>query len=118
MKVMTMADRKALELLSLAYQEYREASDVIAREGATYETTTENGNTMIRPRPEVRLRAESWRRTSTMLQEFGLTPAARSRVYGVDGSPNRATASSRLRAEAQSWNDDEEPLFDRTGNRI
>ena len=80
MGVLTVADGLALQMLCEAYADYREASDVLARKGATYETTTAEGSTMIRPRPELALASDSWKRVRAMLIEFGLTPAARTRV--------------------------------------
>jgi P27 family predicted phage terminase small subunit len=80
MQVLTEADATALELLVEAYATYRNAQDVIAKNGLTYQTTTQAGDQMIRPRPEVAIQADSWRRIHKMLIEFGLTPAARTKV--------------------------------------
>ncbi len=79
-KVVTEADRKALELLCDAYSEYRAYREVVRREGATYQVTTKRGGTMYRMRPEVAAAQDAWKRTRAMLAEFGLTPAARSKV--------------------------------------
>jgi P27 family predicted phage terminase small subunit len=80
MGVLSEADATALELLVEAYGTYRNAQDVIAKNGLIYQTTTAAGDQMIRPRPEVAIAADSWRRIHKMLVEFGLTPASRTRV--------------------------------------
>ena len=80
LKVLTKADKKALELLCDAYSEYRRARAVIIEKGMTYATTTEAGNEMVRTRPEVGISQSAWRRCSDMLKQFGLTPSARSGV--------------------------------------
>lgn len=79
MRVITLADAMALELLCTAYADYRAASAAIARHGMTYACETEF-STIIRIRPEVLQAANAWRRVKVMLQEFGLTPASRSKV--------------------------------------
>jgi P27 family predicted phage terminase small subunit len=79
MRVLTIADIGALEILCLAYAEYREANDEL-KLGTTYETTTQTGDVMIRPRPEVMMRNDAFRRYRAMLVEFGLTPSARAKV--------------------------------------
>lgn len=79
MRVLTGADRMALELLCDVYSEYREARDVILRDGSTYEVETEQGS-YVRPRPEVAIAADAWKRVKSMLTEFGLTPSSRTRI--------------------------------------
>jgi P27 family predicted phage terminase small subunit len=84
MGVLTVADGMALELLVAAYAEYRDARETVAREGATYESLTQNGM-MIRAHPSVAIASDAWRRVRAMLAEFGLTPSARTRVQGAPG---------------------------------
>ncbi len=84
MDILSKADRRAMELLCDAYAEYRDARAVVAKQGATYEAETVAGGVMIRPRPEVAIAADAWRRVKGMLTEFGLTPASRSRVQTPD----------------------------------
>ena len=83
MGVLTRADRIALALLCDALASYANAKSVVATEGSTYETASETGATMIRAHPVVAMGAESSRFAKTMLGEFGLTPAARSKVSRV-----------------------------------
>jgi P27 family predicted phage terminase small subunit len=97
MKVLTSADPDALALLCDAYAEYLGARDVVRGEGATYESRQfqmdEAGNTvekvMIRPRPEVAMAQDAWKRVRQMMQEFGLTPSSRSRIE-VPGATEEA----------------------------
>lgn len=86
MRVLTEADRPALVLLCDVYAEWREAREVVRKEGATYEAVTESGF-MWRKRPEVSIAADAWRRMRAMLIEFGMTPAARSRITARDDEP-------------------------------
>ena len=90
MKILAKADRKALEMLCDAYAEYRDARAVVSKQGATYEAETVAGGTMIRPRPEVAIAADAWRRVKGMLTEFGLTPASRSRVHVPEKGENKS----------------------------
>jgi P27 family predicted phage terminase small subunit len=84
MHVLTVADRRALELLCDAYSEWREARAIVDLEGETYETTTAHGSTVRKAEPAVAIAADAWRRVRAMLAEFGLTPAARSKVSTVE----------------------------------
>lgn len=79
MGVLTQADAYALERLAELYAEIVDLSGVLQREGRTYESATQNG-TIIRPRPEAAMLADADRRFRAYLIEFGLTPAARSKV--------------------------------------
>ena len=87
MGVITMADGVALEMLCDAYAQYRDARDVVAIDGLTYKSTTKRGGVIVRARPEVAIAADAWRRTSSMLTAFGLSPASRAKlgVAGADG---------------------------------
>lgn len=93
MRVLTLADAPALELLCDTYAEWREAREVVEREGMTYECEQwapaepvegEPTKVMIRQRPEVAIAADAAKRLRAMLTEFGLTPSARTRVKTSD----------------------------------
>src|SRR5258708_20465570 len=71
----------------------RRSSDL--QQGATYKSRTLTGH-IIRKRPEVQIAAEAWRRVKGMLVEFGLTPAARSRL-----EVERDRKSTRLNSSHQ-----------------
>lgn len=79
MQVITEADGEALALAAEAFSEYRAARRA-CKKGRTYKVTTESGATMIRPRPEVAMGADAWRRVQGALIQFGLTPSSRSKV--------------------------------------
>lgn len=85
MGVLTEADAYALERLAELYAEIVALQGAIAENGRTYESRTEGGGMIVRPRPEVAMLADVDRRFRAYLIEFGLTPAARSKVK-ADGS--------------------------------
>jgi len=83
MKVLTRADRHALSLLCDAYGEYRDARKIVDKEGLVITVLTEMGP-LPRKHPAVAIYQDAWRRVRAMLIEFGLTPAARSKVETSD----------------------------------
>lgn len=78
--VLTEADHFALERLAECYSEVREHRAELKEIGHTYETVSATGGVMHRRRPEAVLLADADRRFKGYLVEFGLTPAARSKV--------------------------------------
>lgn len=80
MGVLTEADEHALERLAECYAEIRECSKLIKQHGRSYETVNNEGSVMHRPRPEVGMLADADRRFRAYLIEFGLTPAARTKI--------------------------------------
>ena len=87
--VVSAADRTVLELASSLYDEWRTLGDAIADQGGpTYECRTVAGEAMRRPRPEVAMRARALRELVGLLQELGLTPAARCRVKALPPPDN------------------------------
>ncbi|WP_414146891.1 phage terminase small subunit P27 family [Erwinia sp. BNK-24-b] len=86
--VMTSLDGKALELLVEAYTEYRHHCETLDREGYTYavyddedkDEGEERSIRMIKQHPAAVMKADAWKRVRTMLAEFGMTPASRSKV--------------------------------------
>lgn len=97
MHILTTADPHALALLCDAYAEYVECSEYIRKRGRTYESIVvveaedeageraEITKRMVRPRPEVAMAADAWRRVRAMLAEFGMTPSSRTRVKATEG---------------------------------
>lgn len=86
MRVVTDADKKALELLCDAYSEYRTARSAIREHGSSYKSATEGGGFIIRSRPEVAIASDAWRRVKSLLSEFGLTPSSRTKVKSAEPS--------------------------------
>lgn len=83
------SDNSMLALLASRIEEVEICTAVIEDGGRVYvskeETTTATDGTlvvkqMVRARPEVGMRNEAMRHVQTLLSEFGLSPAARSRV--------------------------------------
>ena len=85
MGVLTTADPMAFALLCDALGEYIEARAWVQEHEDVYEVAGKDGALTWRKRPEVEIAQDAWRRAKTMLTEFGLTPAARSRVTGTPG---------------------------------
>ena len=74
-------DVKALAILASRLEEVEITTAIIEDTGRTYEQRGEDGEVrMIRARPEVAMRNEAMRHAQSLLAEFGLTPAARSKV--------------------------------------
>lgn len=88
MGVLTIADEFALEQLVEAYSDWRQAHEVIAAEGTHYETEGASG-LMIRAHPAVAMRSDGARRFQSLMSEFGLTPASRSKVSVAQGEGER-----------------------------
>lgn len=78
--LLTLADRTALAAYCQAYARWREAEEIINREGMTYEYTNKNGSTNITARPEVAISRENLVLVRQFCQEFGLTPSARAKM--------------------------------------
>ena len=86
--VLTEADAYALERACACYAELLELQTLVDRDGMTYSTTSTAGETVIKGNPAVAMLADADRRFKGYLVEFGLTPAARSKVK-VDGSEQK-----------------------------
>lgn len=80
MGVLTEADSFALERLCDCYTDILECRQLIATDGRTYTVETQTGEILIKGNPAVaQLRAADAQFKSYLI-EFGLTPAARSKV--------------------------------------
>lgn len=80
MGILTEADGAALERLCDCYADILSCRELVAADGYTYKTQDQNGNTLIKANPAVtQLRAADSQFKSYLI-EFGLTPAARSKV--------------------------------------
>lgn len=85
MGVLSVADEFALEQLVETYAQWLHAQGVIDIEGTHYTTESKSGGTMVRAHPAVAMRSDAARRFASLMSEFGLTPASRSRVSVSDG---------------------------------
>jgi P27 family predicted phage terminase small subunit len=79
LKTLATADKRLLELACRAHEDHLQASALLASKGLTYESSTPTG-VIVRPRPEVAMRTDSWKRFLKALAELGLTPMSRGRV--------------------------------------
>ena len=96
MRVLTEADLHILEQTCEAYAEYWQAKKRLRRRGLTYESPTVTGGVIIRPRPEVAIASDAWRRLRQGLMELGMTPASRTRVAAApSGKSKDADAQER-----------------------
>jgi P27 family predicted phage terminase small subunit len=85
--IQRLASSSHTEMLGLAAMrlaEVEECSEVIDREGSTYETVTVAGGRMVKARPEVAMRSEAARHAHALLVEFGQSPAAANKVTARD----------------------------------
>lgn len=83
MGVMTEADGLALERLVDCYADILECRKLIERDGRTYTTSTAQGDTLIKGNPAVNQLRAADAQFKSYLVEFGLTPAARSKVQAT-----------------------------------
>ena len=95
MGVLTEADALALERLCDCYAEILECRELIARDGRVYSSAATGGEEGDPPRmlmkanPAVAMLADADRRFKGYLVEFGLTPAARSKVQVKHGDEEK-----------------------------
>jgi P27 family predicted phage terminase small subunit len=82
LKLLTKVDRAALAGYCQSYSRWRTAEQAIAKYGLTFET--ERGP---RKRPEVSISEKASALMKGFLQEFGLSPASRSRVHVPTDKP-------------------------------
>lgn len=85
MGLLSKVDDTALELLAVAYQEWYEAEEVLAKAGRVYESENATGGKIMRPHPAAQQSSDAWKRIRMMLIEFGLTPASRSKLEKPEG---------------------------------
>lgn len=79
--VLSTLDQVALQELCECVSTIHHCRDALkVRGGYTYECSTSGGATMRRAHPEVAILQESTRQLRQWLNEFGATPASRSRV--------------------------------------
>lgn len=93
MGVLTEADGFALERLAETYAEILRCRELVKRDGETYSTTGGSGDLLIKANPAVAMLADADRRFKSYLVEFGLTPAARTKVKADDGEKDQDGAA-------------------------
>ncbi len=75
--LLTIVDETALVAYVCAYQNFRDAQDVIQRLGQTYEST----QGLIKKRPECNMLNESPGIMKRYMDAFGFTPSARAKLH-------------------------------------
>jgi|SRR3990167_1452911 len=97
MGVLTEADSSALERLCDCYADILECRELVQRDGRTYssittrttseegeETTVQEVKSLLKANPAVAMLRAADAQFKSYLVEFGLTPAARSKVHGSE----------------------------------
>lgn len=72
----TVVDRTALAAYCQAYARWRQAEEVLTREGLVFETASG----YLAPRPEVAIAQKSMQLMKGFATEFGFTPSSRTRI--------------------------------------
>jgi P27 family predicted phage terminase small subunit len=81
LSISSRTDTEMLALAAARMAEIEECDAIIKEHGRVIETVTDKaGNTAIRANPAVAQRNEAMRHLQSLLAEFGLTPAARSKI--------------------------------------
>ena len=78
--VASRTDTEALTIAAKRLAEVEAFNELIAEEGRVVDTVNTRGERMLRANPAVSQRSEALRHLQSLLSEFGLTSAARSKV--------------------------------------
>ncbi len=92
----TVVDRTALSAYCQAYARWRQAEEVLTREGLVFET----GSGYLMPRPEVAIAQKSMQIMKGFASEFGFTPASRTRLSVPEQKPADPFAEFLSRSNA------------------
>lgn len=96
--VMTTLDAHSLEMLIKAYSEYREADEGIKAEGMIIKTVGYNKQPVTKTNPLVPIRADAWKKVTSILKEFGMTPSSRTKIVS-DNPEGKDDSSSEVMIE-------------------
>ncbi len=78
--VLSRCDSALLEAYCNNFVRMRDMEGFLQKNGVTYETTTKNGDKMIRKRPEVEILMNCTNIHRQYMTEMGLTPSSRTRL--------------------------------------
>lgn len=92
LKVIDSGDRAALELYCITYMRWREALKIVKRKGEGLIIMTPKG---LAEHPAARVARQCADQMHRMLAQFGLTPAARTRVHVKSNTPPNRMRRSR-----------------------
>ena len=98
--LITQLDRAGVAAYCIAWARWFEAEQKIRKLGAVVKSP--NGWPM--QNPYLAIANKAMRQMTSYLNEFGMTPAARTRIEVKPGDPTE-TASEQLRRQARSWQD-------------
>ena len=90
MGVLTEADTEALERLCDCYSDILICRESLKSDGWTYKTLDAQGNTLIKGNPAASQLRAADSQFKSYLVEFGLTPAARSKVHATTDDDKKA----------------------------
>ena len=97
MNVAQESDRAALELLSICLAEVRKAYLQLEREGHT--TMTEVGGEKLSPYFNIMM--QTMKQAVLLMKEFGMTPAARTRVKSMAAGKEESKLSQFLKGSSE-----------------
>lgn len=83
MQVLSVADLEKLAMGCEALGDYLDLRARIKKVGRVYSTLTVTGSRVYRPRPEVAMATDAWKKASSILSEYGLSPSARAKVQKI-----------------------------------
>ncbi len=83
MECLDACDAIAIELFCEAYSEWRVCLAEIDKHGRVYEGKRRDGSVLLKAHPAVFQAQDAWRRTRSMLSEFGFTPASRTKLGSI-----------------------------------
>lgn len=92
LRVLTLADQRALERYTREWVRYRRCARHVAEHGESYQTVDQAGNVILRPTPESRTALSLQSSLNQLEDRFGLTPAARCSIRVPE--PEKAADSS------------------------
>ena len=96
MNVLTVADQVALSLLCKTYANWRKAEEVLEKHGDVYPIRDNDGKVKyLQQSPYVSIARNNAQALKGMLEQFGLTPSARSRLR-VEPDSTVAKADARM----------------------
>jgi len=96
MGVMTEADAYTLERLCDCYTDILECRLLIERDGRTYTVVGQDGSALIKHNPAVAQLRAADSQFKSYLVEFGLTPAARSKVHAEPNGEEKQDPLSKF----------------------
>lgn len=94
MRVLTMADRDVLHAYCEAVAAHQAASEILAQEGTFIKLP--GGMSPSVPHPAMRQQKDAAAMIKTLGGEFGLSPAARTRIKVKDQQPEKTQSAARL----------------------